>query len=137
MSGSYDDQSIRTMEAVFTCSVCGKVAANVTLIPGSVTNPSAMLSERAAGTLMIAGFMGGTGEAVEAEEFMPVKEALLETNAQKLYAIRNLWAPFYCPQCQSVYCLNHWKTRAVFEEGGWYDCSYGVCPQGHERKVDD
>ena len=43
----------------------------------------------------------------------------------------------YCPKCHKVYCPECWDSRIRFEEGGWYDCTYGVCPKGHEKIIDD
>lgn len=42
----------------------------------------------------------------------------------------------YCPLCDRVYCGVHYNTRQEFDEW-FYDCCRGVCPQGHERLLDD
>jgi hypothetical protein len=42
----------------------------------------------------------------------------------------------YCPECDRVYCRVHYQAREVFDEG-FYDCTYGTCPQGHRRMIDD
>ncbi|MBD3237808.1 MAG: hypothetical protein GF330_13985 [Candidatus Eisenbacteria bacterium] len=43
----------------------------------------------------------------------------------------------YCPKCDRVYCAEHWKLEDIWEDGWWYDCTYGTCPEGHRRMVDD
>lgn len=42
----------------------------------------------------------------------------------------------YCPECDRIYCRSHYNVQEEWDEG-FYDCSYGVCPQGHRRLVDD
>jgi hypothetical protein len=42
----------------------------------------------------------------------------------------------YCPACDRIYCRTHYNVREEFDEG-FYDCARGVCPQGHQRKIDD
>ena len=42
----------------------------------------------------------------------------------------------YCPDCNKIYCKNHMKRRVVYDDG-FYDCTYGTCPNGHERIIDD
>jgi hypothetical protein len=45
-------------------------------------------------------------------------------------------APFYCPDCQLNYCAKDWRTYVVFDDG-FYDCTMGRCPNGHEHMADD
>lgn len=42
----------------------------------------------------------------------------------------------YCPVCQKVYCAEHYNAREVWDEG-FYDCTWGTCPAGHKRIIDD
>lgn len=42
----------------------------------------------------------------------------------------------YCPECDRVYCYFHFNVQREWDEG-FYDCSYGTCPKGHRRLVDD
>ena len=43
---------------------------------------------------------------------------------------------FYCPECDNVYCEKHWVLNPVWDEG-FYDYTEGICPEGHERILDD
>ena len=45
-------------------------------------------------------------------------------------------APFYCPDCAQNYCRADWRTYVLFDEG-FYDCTMGRCPCGHEHMIDD
>ncbi|MGY5879487.1 MAG: hypothetical protein RTV31_04505 [Candidatus Thorarchaeota archaeon] len=42
----------------------------------------------------------------------------------------------YCPECDSIYCSEHYATEEEWDEG-FYDCTYGTCPQGHRRIIHD
>jgi len=42
----------------------------------------------------------------------------------------------YCPECDRIYCWNHYKLEEEWDEG-FYDCTYGECPKGHKRMIDD
>jgi hypothetical protein len=44
--------------------------------------------------------------------------------------------PFYCPDCGLNYCHRDWDTYVLFDEG-FYDCTKGRCPEGHEHMLDD
>jgi hypothetical protein len=42
----------------------------------------------------------------------------------------------YCPKCDKVYCRDHIHTQVVWDDG-FYDYTYGTCPMGHKRIIDD
>lgn len=42
----------------------------------------------------------------------------------------------YCPECDKIYCKKHYHITEEWDEG-FYDCSYGTCPEGHRRIIDD
>ena len=42
----------------------------------------------------------------------------------------------YCPNCDRAYCKDHWDLEEEWDEG-FYDCTYGTCPEGHRRLLDD
>ncbi len=42
----------------------------------------------------------------------------------------------YCPTCDKIYCRRHYNAGEVYDEG-FYDCTYGTCPHGHRRMIDD
>ncbi|MFW9899278.1 MAG: hypothetical protein ACFFDO_08475 [Candidatus Thorarchaeota archaeon] len=42
----------------------------------------------------------------------------------------------YCPNCDKIYCWEHYDAEEVFDDG-FYDCTYGTCPNGHKRMIDD
>jgi hypothetical protein len=125
------------VECVFRCSLCGKVAATITLIPPNVRHADVL--QPGVATLVIADFIGRSREQVGGAQEEPLRAALKEKNAAALYELQHLWAPFYCPQCQRSYCIHHWTVVDNFDEDfpGFYDSTTGTCPEGHRRKVDD
>jgi len=42
----------------------------------------------------------------------------------------------YCPKCDKIYCATHYKPEEEWDEG-FYDCTYGTCPEGHRRIIHD
>ncbi|MBA7516485.1 hypothetical protein ES705_08533 [subsurface metagenome] len=42
----------------------------------------------------------------------------------------------YCPECDKIYCWEHYNAREEYDDG-FYDCTYGECPKGHKRMIDD
>jgi hypothetical protein len=125
------------VQAVFPCSLCGEIAATVTLIPKNTDHPDVLNADAA--TLVLADFIGKTQEQVGEQREAPLRDAIVEKDAKRLYEVEHLWAPFYCHQCQRSFCIKHWVVLPQFDEDfpGFYDCSIGTCPQGHRRKIDD
>lgn len=56
-----------------------------------------------------------------------------------LYRISEEWVSFFCEECNRSYCKKHWNPQMEFDDDmpGWYDCTYGTCPQGHRKLLDD
>ena len=110
--------------ATFFCAVCGQLAATVTV-------DSAVLIQT--------GFMGKTTEAITPELSATISHLLNQGNVRQLYELNQLWAPFYCPECNQTYCRGHWVIIPQFDDDfpGWYDCAYGTCPHNHRRLIDD
>lgn len=42
----------------------------------------------------------------------------------------------YCPECDKIYCSLHYATREEWDDG-FYDCTYGTCPENHTRIIHD
>jgi len=126
------------MNAVFCCDFCGEPAATVEMVPQGVPHPDALASETAAGTLVLC-FFGRISEVVGPDRYLALQAALAAGGPRALYDLDRFWAPFYCPECDRCYCIEHWQVETVFDSdfAGWYDCSYGTCPQGHRRMIDD
>ncbi|MBS2031276.1 MAG: hypothetical protein JST54_25480 [Deltaproteobacteria bacterium] len=44
---------------------------------------------------------------------------------------------FFCRECGRAYCSTCWSIGAAELDDGFYDCTRGTCPEGHEQVVDD
>ncbi len=118
------DSNIRAeilAQHTFVCSVCGSSAGRVQIRLGEV---------------LVWGFCGA-GRKLAASEQEMVRAAVNGGDARALYACDPELAFFFCPSCKLCYCDQHWRHWDVIEEGGWFDCVRGICPQGHERILVD
>ncbi len=127
-------------EVSFRCGACNELAAIVTYVPSGGTYPDPIFEiiVRESDWLVITGFAGTLGKALDSRA-TAVRIALQHSSAKQLYDIHFPWAPFYCSECNESYCWNCWQSRVVMDEENpdWYDCTYGRCPKGHEKKIDD
>lgn len=118
-------------KAIFRCQVCMNVAATLEL---------AAAPEAPSGELVLTGFLWeGNTEVVKGHLVHSLHQALTTHDAQRLHTLNPMWAPFYCPQCQRVYCVNHWRITPHFDSDlpGRYSSSHGTCPKGHKRLLDN
>lgn len=126
--------------ATFECHACGGVAASVQLFAQPNLELGPTTSTDVAGELSLSGFLWESiNEAVGHEGLQALEEALRRHSPSALYRLNQLWAPFYCPECDRCYCVNHWRVTRRFDDDfpGWYDSAAGICPQGHSRLLDD
>jgi hypothetical protein len=106
----------------FYCRDCGKLAATVQLTDGQV---------------VISSFVSRLTAKVSEEHQAALRQAITTGDARALYAIDLEFASFYCPRCDACYCGDHWTRWDVFDEDGWHDSIRGICPQHHERMLED
>ncbi len=69
-------------------------------------------------------------------------EALLEAESvdpRELAQIDGELGSFCCRQCEQNYCAKCWRTWPVFDDDGsmWFEEIRGVCPEGHEQRLQD
>ncbi|HET7464061.1 MAG TPA: hypothetical protein VFJ82_22585 [Longimicrobium sp.] len=113
--------------AEYTCAVCGNVAGRVEVVPSPTGSGSRLVH-----SVFFSMWRQGPPESTYAE----AAQALRGGDPRALWALDREWAPFYCPECNACYCRDHWRQWMEFDEG-FYDCTYGTCPQGHTRMLDD
>jgi len=117
------------------CSVCGQDAASF-FIGRRFWNGSPLDDED---QLVCCGIL--TERATQAAAGARVFELLSDGDLARLHD--ELKPPafpcgldVYCPDCDRVYCRNHVAIEDVYDDG-FYDFSWGTCPQGHRREVND
>ena len=99
--------------------------ATVTLVPRGLPYPSALNAYGSAGTIIV-DFAGILGAAVMPENFLDLRLILKTKDPRLLYSYFDLWAPFFCPECVACYTDEEWD---IGRNG------FGICPQGHRRKI--
>jgi hypothetical protein len=112
------------------CSVCGKVSFVV-----QITVPPWGDAEK----LVISGIC-----AQQAFDLDFASRAFLLLDAgdlRGLYALVQEAGNFpgidaYCPECDAIYCREHYNAEEEYDEG-FYDDTHGTCPRGHRRMIDD
>jgi hypothetical protein len=125
-------QPDRLIRAEYLCAVCGAQAglAELKIYVGYDE-----------ATLVVSGIVGRLTTWVEADNLLHVINFIERGAASELFEWEHDSASFYCPTCDKAYCTAHWQTELVFDDDpdlpGWYDCTYGTCPQGHRRVIDD
>jgi hypothetical protein len=113
--------------ATFSCSLCPHAAGAVELADGDT--PGAGLG------LLVTGFGGPLRLPVAPPVADALIAALAAVDAKRLFDLAPLSAPFYCPDCGSVFCSHHWVSLPLLDDhvfGG----TYATCPAGHTRLVD-
>lgn len=104
-------------KASFTCQLCGKDAGSIEVIGLDQVR------------------VHGLDDRTEPANSRAFK-AIENSDARTLYRINEEYVTLYCPRCDCSYCKEHWKIRVLFDDG-FYDATYGECPAGHERRMDD
>ena len=110
--------------AGFDCAACRHPAGRVEL-----------LTRRREVKLVATSFLGRSSFLVESRP-NDLAEAIRARDAAALFRRDPEFTPFWCPQCSCSYCDRHWAREVAFDDG-FYDCTYGTCPAGHRRMLDD
>lgn len=118
--------------AGFHCAICDSLAGTVELLPPGHADGLG----KGTATIFLKDFIGTEKVVVSDEQSAAVNAALSKGDPAALYQVERLWAPFYCPTCAAVYCLKHWVVIPQYDEE-FFDCSYGWCPKGHKRMLED
>ena len=114
------------------CSVCGEIA--VIFKVGTT-----QFSEKEA--LICSGIVHSAGISLSAAKkiFTWLDQdqiAEVHTYLEKNTVVYEEGIDAYCPKCDKIYCYSHLDTREEWDEG-FYDCTYGTCPEGHTRIIHD
>jgi hypothetical protein len=120
-----DDQLADHLVVAFPCSLCDRPAATVDLAPD--------------GAVVVEALIGRITQWIGPMGVPRLGMILASRDVRALYALNAEWASFYCPTCDRAYCSAHWHFDVRYDDDfpGWYDCTYGTCPMGHRRLVDD
>lgn len=106
----------------FACSECGESAGRLVLVHDHLLR---------AGLIGLASF-----DLSSSSELETVRAAIQTRDLAMVRGANAEFAPFWCGQCERVWCRAHWKTEVMFDDG-FYDATYGTCPAGHRQLLDD
>jgi hypothetical protein len=127
--------------ASFRCAACGEMAGVVKVARAGTTvdmGPPFGPESYDRDAIVVDYFFGTASRFADAATLDAVQE-VVSSQAPDPMALRRIdWelAPFYCPDCDVSYCRADWETFPIFDEG-FYDCTIGICPNGHRHTVDD
>jgi hypothetical protein len=129
----------------FTCARCGQDAATIELIapnlpiamgPGPTGEPmSFRLSDSTPYTRLT---WLGVSAAQATDEVARMLTEDAEIDPFVLGSINRDLGMFCCNRCALNYCVNCWKTWAVYNTDGYarVDEIRGICPEGHEQRLE-
>ena len=112
------------------CSICGELAVSFKIGKELFNNEECLI------------FTGITHKSSLKKELSKELFNLLEQeNFSMIHAFIKKYHIYegldaYCPDCNDIYCWEHYNPVEEFDDG-FYDCTYGTCPKGHRRIIDD
>ena len=121
---------VSDLEYHLPCSVCSKIAVKFKIGYGRLDEKESLV------------FRGITLETSLRVDLANKLFKILEDN--DLLGIHNFMKNYhspegvdaYCPECDKLYCWEHYNAKEEYDDG-FYDCTYGECPKGHKRMIDD
>ena len=112
------------------CSICGEIAVDFKIGIGQFDKEEKLLYRGIIiGTSLNKGLAEEVFEILGNEDLTRVHEFMKNHHSYE-------GVDAYCPECDKIYCWNHYKLEEEWDEG-FYDCTYGECPKGHRRMIDD
>jgi hypothetical protein len=113
------------------CARCGESAAEFSLVPPAAGSRSQHYG------LQRTGFMGQVTKFGELAELRRQVDLAHVADYTALRSIDTDFVAFHCWECKRSYCERCWRIGPPEFDEGFYDCTRGVCPDGHEQIVDD
>lgn len=118
-------------EVRLLCGACGDIAAKFKVGIADILKET---------KLMYSGITTGLYLDVEhAPEIFPLLDAEKIKEVHAFIKEKTAYSDgmdAYCPECDKTYCREHFNPVEEYDDG-FYDCTYGTCPSGHRRMIDD
>ena len=83
------------------------------------------------------GFIGEVTRFGDAGELHGLLEAIRSCDYAAARRMDADFVAFHCRACNRSYCERCWRIGPAQFDEGFYDCTSGTCPEGHEQIVDD
>lgn len=123
-----------THHLTLVCAQCGRAAAEITLLPAEVEGRAVWAK---GDRLERMDFMGQVTRFGPYDDLLRFFELLRRGDFEAVRGADADFIGFYCSACRRIYCEHCWHLGPPQFEDGFYDCTFGTCPQGHEQVVDD
>ena len=114
-------------EHLFFCAVCSEPAGHYRLF--GTPNQGSYKTDILLGEVSYGGFSVAT--------YFNLGTSLLNGDAKSIHKLDQVYIPCYCPECDAIYCNDHWKIHVQYDDDGWRDSIRGMCPKGHKRMLED
>jgi hypothetical protein len=116
------------------CAQCGRAAAEIALLPATVTGASPWQTRD---RLERTDFLGTLTKFGAAEALVALFDAIDQGDFATAASLDDDFVAFHCTACDQVYCDTCWRLSPPVFDAGFYDYTLGTCPRGHEQVVDD
>jgi hypothetical protein len=116
------------------CAHCGRAAAEIALLPATVTGASPWHTRE---RLERTDFMGTVTKFGATGALTALFDAIDQADFAAARALDPDFVAFFCDTCGQCYCENCWQMGPPVFDDGFYDYTLGTCPSGHEQVVDD
>ena len=83
------------------------------------------------------GFIGEVTKSGNREELHRLTEMIRSADFASARGADADFVAFHCRGCNRSYCDRCWRIGPPEFDDGFYDCTRGTCPEGHEQTVDD
>jgi hypothetical protein len=104
------------------CARCNGVAAKVSLLSDG---------------LQRRGFIGEVTKFGEVENLRRLMDMVRSADFDSARGADADFVAFHCRECKRSYCERCWRLGPPEFDDGFYDCTRGTCPEGHEQIIDD
>ncbi|MBM4421998.1 MAG: hypothetical protein FJ030_01235 [Chloroflexi bacterium] len=121
------------MQITLPCAQCGRPAAAFTVHAAGEGDGLWRDHDR----IERAGFMGVVIKFGSLESLAQLFETLRRHDYETLRRLDADFIAFHCWECGKDYCEQCWRIGPPEFDDGFYDCTMGICPAGHEQMVDD
>ena len=111
-----------TDTVTISCARCSGEAAKVALLPNGLRRT---------------GFIGEVTKFGEAEKLRRLLQTIGSADFTAARGADADFVAFHCRECKRSYCERCWRVGPPEFDEGFYDCTRGTCPEGHEQIVDD
>lgn len=116
------------------CARCGRAAAEIALLPASAAGERPWHQRD---RLERTDFLATVTRFGDTAENLRLFEAICRSDYASARAADPDFVGFVCRECNLPYCDTCWHVGAPEFDEGFYDCTRGTCPAGHEQVVDD